>query len=423
MKKDNWTEDIKSRLKDYECDAPQGLWDGLSETISRPMQEQELPRSLRWIWALPTAALAFAMAIALFIILKPKDAKTERVTPSTAPVLAENSQTTAPDNCKVADNGITKVTEDRAQYIARGDKHDHHRIDDVQPSKPEVQKTADKTFINQDEADADAVRKDTAEGNHNEFHASHDENTIDINEWEKTQTASTSKPHKLLAMNLYGSSSAGDISSTTRKSTGVMALGSDGSEWLGDPEIGIALYNQGSDTKSTVYHHLPIRIGIGISYYFAKNLSVDTGLEGSVLVSDFTDGTSKNYVSSTQKLQYLAIPVNLRWDFLHTGNLNVYAKTGIRLQKCISGAIDKNYVIEGESNRKESVRIDEHPLQFSTHIALGAEYKLWERTGLYAEFEGGYYFDDGTQTQNIYRSRPFNCSLNFGIRVDMSFTR
>lgn len=423
MRKDNWTEDIKTRLKDYECDAPQGLWDCLSETIFPKDKEQKSPKPHRWIWALPTSALAFAAAIALFLILKPEDAKTECVTPSTAPVLAENSQTTAPDNCKAADNGITKVTEDKARYIARGDKHDHYRLDDVQPPKPEVQKTADKTFINQDEADADAVRKDTAEGNHNEFHASHDEGTIDINEWEKTQAPSTSKAHKLLALNLYGSSSAGDISSTTRKSSGVMALGSDGSEWLGDPEIGIALYNQGSDTKSTSHHHLPVRIGAGISYYFTQNLSADTGVEASSLISDFTDGTTQNYVSSTQRLQYLAIPVNLRWDFLRADNLNVYAKTGIRLQKCISGTIDKNYVIEGTSNKKESARIDEHPLQFSTHIALGAEYKLWKNTGLYAEFEGGYYFDDGTKIQSIYHSRPFNCSLNFGIRVDMSFTR
>ncbi len=404
MKKDNWTEDIKSRMKDYECDAPQGLWEGLSEAISRPMQEQELPRSLRWIWALPTAALAFAVAIALFIILKPGESKSEFLALPAGAVLAENPIATTLDNSATIEGNITRLN-----------KH-------AQPlhSEPEV---INPTVTGQDGKSTDSVLSGTTPGNHNEATNGYDEDTIDINEWEKTQTASTSKPHKLLAMNLYGSSSAGNMSSTTRKSSGVMALGPDGSEWLGDPEIGIALYNQGSDTKSTVYHHLPIRIGIGISYYFAKNLSVDTGLEGSILVSDFTDGTSQNYISSTQRLQYLAIPVNLRWDFLHTGNLNVYAKTGIRLQKCISGAIDKNYVIEGESKRKESVRIDEYPLQFSTHIALGAEYKLWERTGLYAEFEGGYYFDDGTETQNIYRSRPFNCSLNFGIRVDMSFTR
>lgn len=404
MKKDNWTEDIKSRLKDYECDAPQGLWDGLSEAISQPKKEQELPRSLRWIWALPTAALAFAVAIALFIILKPGESESESLALPASPVLAENSIATTPDNSATIESNIT-----------RPNKHAHPLH-----SESEV---INQTVTNLDGKSTDSALSDTTPGNRNEAAKGYDEDTIDINEWEKTQTTSTSKPHKLLAMNLYGSGSAGDMSSTTRKSTGVMALGPDGSEWLGNPEIGIALYNQGSDTKSTVYHHLPIRIGIGISYYFAKNLSVDTGLEGSVLVSDFTDGTSQNYVSSTQRLQYLAIPVNLRWDFLHTGNLNIYAKTGIRRQKCISGAIDKNYIIEGESNKKESVRIDEHPLQFSTHIALGAEYKLWRRTGLYAEFEGGYYFDDGTNIQSIYHSRPFNCSLNFGIRVDMSFTR
>ncbi len=407
MKKDNWTEDIGRRLKDYECDAPQGLWESLDEAISDANAPLRKAEPHRWIWALPVTAFAFAAAAALFVILKPVQVQSEL--PSSGPILSDNDTTTEP---------IIK----QSDYIALADTFEPITAAPSLSTEPiEYADTAIKGSAGTPVAEQTDSANETTVTRQQEGVKENDGGFIDINDWEKTDVKKADRrTDRRLALNLYGSGSAGSRNSTVSQGFVSAGIGSEGMNWIGDPEIGIALYNQGLETINTTRHHLPVRIGAGLSFSFAPHLSIGTGLEASILLSDFTDGTKQNYISSTQKLQYLGIPLDLRWAFFSSDRISLYAKAGVRLQKCVSASTEKDYVINESSVKKENERISEHPLQFSTQLALGAECRLWQRTGLYAEFEGGYYFDDGSQIQSIYHSRPLNCSLNFGIRVNIT---
>ena len=71
------------------------------------------------------------------------------------------------------------------------------------------------------------------------------------------------------------------------------------------------------------------------------------------------------------------------------------------MEKCIYGKI---------GSRSETVK----PLQFSVMGAVGAQYNISKRVGIYVEPGVSYFFDDGSDIQTI---RPCNFTLQGGIRL------
>ena len=436
MDKHNWTEDIKSRITDFECDAPKGLWEGIDGAISEMPKARSARRS-RFYRRWAAGAVAFASIALVFFILKSYQANSDGLTTPTdfiANVVANNSLTVSTDTTQNV-NAVTADTKDMAStdtYIV----NEHTATDIVRTDLlADAAQATKQTSTASGQANTAALSEETQEGDapeqkidvRGQSESGQEETTdavIDINDWEKAETPRNPTPKRgRLTLNVYGSGSAGKENSTINRSSVAASLGADGTDWLGDPRIGIELYNQGHDTKTTEKHHVPVRVGIGLSYALNRHLSLDTGLELALLHSEFTDGTEQNFSSLSQTLRYIGLPIDLRWNFFTDKDLNIYAKCGVLVQKCICGSAQESYTLSGSTLKGQTNRRSELPWQFSAQTGIGAEYKLWRRTGLYAEFDAGFYLDDACNIRNIYQSRPFNCSLNFGIRVDMSFTR
>ncbi len=436
MDKHNWTEDIKSRITDFECDAPKGLWEGIDDAISEMPKVRSARRSrfYRW-WSI--GAVAFASIALVFFILRPYQANSDGRSGSTdadAKVMASNSLTVSSDGSRNI-NAVTADIKDLASTDT--DVVNEHTAADIVRTDllADAAQNTEQTSTASGQANTAALSEETQEGEapeqkfdvRGQYESGQEETTnggIDINDWEKAETPRNLTPERgRLALNVYGSGSAGKENSTINRSSVAASLGADGTDWLGDPRIGIELYNQGHDTKTTEKHYAPVRVGIGLSYALNRHLSLDTGLELALIHSEFTEGTEQNFSSLSQTLRYIGLPADLRWNFFSNKDLNVYAKCGVLVQKCICGSTQESYTLSGSTSKGQTSRRNERPWQFSAQTGIGAEYKLWRRTGLYAELDGGYYFDDDCDVRNIYQSRPFNCSLNFGIRVDMSFTR
>ena len=85
-------------------------------------------------------------------------------------------------------------------------------------------------------------------------------------------------------------------------------------------------------------------------------------------------------------------------------NFTMYVSAGGAIEKCVYGKI---------GTESETVK----PVQLSVMGAVGAQYNISNRVGLYVEPGVSYFFDDGSDVQTIRKENPCNFTLQGGIRL------
>lgn len=149
-------------------------------------------------------------------------------------------------------------------------------------------------------------------------------------------------------------------------------------------------------------HKQPLSFGISVRKNLPKGFSVESGLTYTYLASDIRyEGSA---VKTSQKLHYIGIPIRGNWNFVDTKNFTVYVSTGGAIEKCVYGKI---------GTEKETVK----PVQLSVMGAVGAQYNISDRTGLYIEPGVSRFFDDGSSVQTIRKENPCSFTLQAGIRL------
>lgn len=217
----------------------------------------------------------------------------------------------------------------------------------------------------------------------------------------------------------FGVFMSGSTSSALNKnSTGdfLAGTGSEDSNWEDCPLADILLYNQGKEVKTDIKHRLPIRAGISLAYKINERVSLESGLTYANLTSDMREGSDSYYFTGEQTLHYVGIPLNVRYELISWKGLEVYASSGLLAEKCVSGKLEKEYVLNHQVEKKETQDLDEKPLQWSVNASAGLQYNISPSVGLYAEPDVSYYFKDGTSIKTIYKDKPLNFNLNLGIR-------
>lgn len=163
--------------------------------------------------------------------------------------------------------------------------------------------------------------------------------------------------------------------------------------------------------KTKTQHHLPVKFELSLQYHLNDRWSIQTGVNYSYLSSDFTYENALSTDIKKQELHYLGIPVAFNY-ILHQGlRYNVYGTFGMEAAKMINGH-STEYNVERE--------IKEKRLQYSTNAALGAELKINQDFSIFAEPGVSYYFNNGSQIENIYKTKPWNIDLKFGLRINIT---
>lgn len=163
------------------------------------------------------------------------------------------------------------------------------------------------------------------------------------------------------------------------------------------------LYIQNREKRiADIDHKQPLSFGVSVRKNLAKGFSVESGLTYTYLASDIRyEGSA---VTTSQKLHYIGIPVRGNWNFVDTKDFTMYVSAGGAVEKCVYGKI---------GTERETVK----PVQFSVAGAVGAQYNINGRTGLYIEPGVSYFFDDGSPVQTIRKENPCNFTLQAGIRL------
>ena len=171
-----------------------------------------------------------------------------------------------------------------------------------------------------------------------------------------------------------------------------------------------SMYTKNVTTTQQVHHHQPIHYGLSLRYRLSKRWGLETGLTYSLLTSDITT-SEESYITqqSTQRLNYIGIPLKAEYLIWGSRHFDVYASAGMMVEKMVKGSLENN-----DKGTKESLSI--RPLQFSVSSGLGAEYKYNNLLSIFVEPGVGYYFDNGSSVSTFYQDKPLSFNLNLGLR-------
>ncbi|MCW3160605.1 porin family protein [Chryseobacterium oryctis] len=185
------------------------------------------------------------------------------------------------------------------------------------------------------------------------------------------------------------------------------------------PLLHVLMANQNKEVEARIRHKTPVNFGLSLYYNLGKNWGVGTGLNYTKLSSEIHSGSESNYVKTDQSVHYLGIPVQVNYNVVKKGKFTGYVTAGTLVEKAISGKQKTQYVVDNKIEDSSQEKIDLKPLQFSVNSAVGIQYKIINNIGVYAEPGVSYHFKDDSQLNTIYKEKPFNFNVKFGIRIQI----
>lgn len=165
-----------------------------------------------------------------------------------------------------------------------------------------------------------------------------------------------------------------------------------------------------SDFYEETKHHQPISVGMQVGFHLLPKLKLSTGLVYTKVSSDFISGVSDTRTVSTQDLHYMGIPLNLSYSVWEYKGLHTYVTAGGE------GAVNIKNHTETDGEVKESKR---DKMQWSTNASVGIQYDFIPQLGVYVEPGMKYYFDNGSQIENIFKDKKLNFNIQFGLRFNI----
>lgn len=185
------------------------------------------------------------------------------------------------------------------------------------------------------------------------------------------------------------------------------------------PAEDIIFSNLGEETTTKVDHKYPIKAGLSLRYQLNDKFGIESGVTYTYLSSSLTSGTSKNMYETEQSLQYIGIPLNVNYNIWDNKQLNFYVSAGGLVEKNIAGKSHTNYIINNQIEKTEHNKVKESQLQLSVNSSLGLQVNVLPKLGVFIEPGVGYYFNNGSDIETIYKEKPFNFNLKIGIRVNI----
>lgn len=439
--KRNWKEDIHDRLGNFETDAPDGLWEAIHQRMAQTERAQAEKRPAPFVLqpALRRTACAAAACLALIAGyqyfadggketvngVKPAgingmiavggtvasgNSRYVASKPATASIVATNLA-----GVRVAKNGVTPAAD---AVVLPTQNSKSAQISTPQPLNPSTsQHPNPSTSQHLNPSTSQPLNPSTPQHLNPSTSQHHTPSTSLL---AYTPADNSRGRHEGAAARWTLSTSAmtgmGASSVTNSTATYVEAVGPDDVIWADNPQLGIGIFNQGKSVKTEYKHRLPVRVGINVAYRLTDRLSVESGVSYTRLSSDMKDGTKDNYSSSSQKLDYIGVPLNVKYRAFGYRRLSVYASAGLLTEKCVSGKTTHEYVISGEKKKHEAEDVAAKPWQLSVNAALGAQFDVLRNVGVYVEPGVSYYFDDRSPLSTIYKEKPLNFNLNLGVR-------
>lgn len=436
--KRNWKEDIHDRLGNFETDAPDGLWEAIHQRMAQTERAQAEKRHTPFVLqpALRRTACAAAACLALVAGYQYfADGGKETVN---GVKVAQGRVADIPTSRYVAKNAVAPAAtvyaqtqnspavlqpngrvEQTADAIAQPTQNDESaQISTPQHLNPSTSQHPNTSTPQHLNPSTSQPHNPSTSQHLNTSTSQHPNPSTSLLAYTPAERHSSRHDGTAARWTLSTSATTGMGASSVTNSTAtyVEAVGPDDVIWADNPQLGIGIFNQGKSVKTEYKHRLPVRVGLNVAYRLTDRLSVESGVSYTRLSSDMKDGTKDNNSSGSQKLDYIGVPLNVKYRAFGYRRLSVYASAGLLTEKCVSGKATHEYVISGEKKKHEAEDVAAKPWQLSVNAALGAQFDVLRNVGVYVEPGVSYYFDDRSPLSTIYKEKPLNFNLNLGVR-------
>ena len=396
--KERWIDDIKAEMQEFESDSPKGLWESIE---GRLPASKVAPTRSWWGWAAAAGALAVA-GVSAFLFFRPISPQEVISVERAESVVALNDVLTDPSEQIVRlQEAVAPVAVSQPKEAQRPEKSAASQKTDALSETAAVQET-------ETVQETEIVQKPEAV---------QEPESLPWEEFSQEPRVARKTPQNKVSVGLAASGAASFSQTALIGGGPLFGVGLDAVSWEDSPKLGLAVVNQGKDIESELRHKVPVRLTLGVSYAITDRLSVVSGLSHTLLLSEYKEGTQQNYKSGEQRVEYVGVPINLKYDFYSSTRLDVYASAGLTLDKCIKANRTDDYFLSGENRLKEVISLGEHPFQLSAGAAFGAEYRIYDSLWLFGECGLAYFFNDRSSLEILYKERPLNATFNLGIRV------
>ena len=397
MKKQDWTNDLRSKLSDYQAPLPEGLWEDIEASLP-----QALPSGHRSLipWKKWTAAAAIAVALmgggAYLWHQYGVDTPNDNTTLASADKLVRQ-ESSIPQNETIIEEPKAPITRPNASTTSPSVS----TTSPIEPIMPIEPITPSESTITPSEP---ALAK--AESTPTTPQSSESSDVILPSKLDLPAITPHRKSSDPLAIGLFASN---DAFSFTNSAPVINYAMTNGSHFYddSDQQKSIRLADYEEKTK----HHHPISIGAQVKFGLARNLAISTGLAYTYLKSDFIYKMGGTTLERNQVLQYLGVPVNVIYSLWNRYGLSVYTTAGAQADFCVKATF------ESEGTKKD---IDKDNAQFSAMFGVGLQYDFTPSLGIYVEPSLRYYFDNGSDLDNASKDKPTNIGVQFGLRYNIS---
>lgn len=396
--KERWIDDIKAEMQEFESDSPKGLWESIE---GRLPASKVAPTRSWWGWAAAAGALAVA-GVSAFLFFRPISPQEVISVERAESVVALNDVLPDPSEQIVRlQEAVAPVAVSQPKEAQRPEKSAALQKTETLRETAAVQET-------ETVQETEIVQKPEAV---------QEPELLPWEEFSQEPRVARKTPQNKVSVGLAASGAASFSQTALIGGGPLFGVGLDAVSWEDSPKLGLAVVNQGKDIESELRHKVPVRLTLGVSYAITDRLSVVSGLSHTLLLSEYKEGTQQNYKSGEQRVEYVGVPINLKYDFYSSTRLDVYASAGLTLDKCIKANRTDDYFLSGENRLKEVISLGEHPFQLSAGAAFGAEYRIYDSLWLFGECGLAYFFNDRSSLEILYKERPLNATFNLGIRV------
>ena len=165
-----------------------------------------------------------------------------------------------------------------------------------------------------------------------------------------------------------------------------------------------------------IKHLKPLSLGMGISYYLTDRWALQSGVVYSLLRSKGSVNVAEGIADWKQNLHFIGVPLSATYKIANWKRVCFYVSAGGLAEWNVAGKKITTIVVNDlETVTNEKVR-DKKAL-WSVNSRVGAVYPIWKIINLYAEGGVSYYFDNKSSIETIRLDKPFNVSLQAGIRL------
>jgi RNA polymerase sigma-70 factor (ECF subfamily) len=156
------------------------------------------------------------------------------------------------------------------------------------------------------------------------------------------------------------------------------------------------------------HHLIPLTFGVHISKGITPSWSVETGLQYTLLRSEYSNKAS-HYTEKVQA-HFLSIPVSLQYHFLQGEQMNIYASGGASLDIPVGAS----WNVEGWNDHAKL----HYPMAVGLNVGLGLEYKVSSAASLFVQPSLNYHIMDSSEYPILWQDKAVTFELPVGIRFN-----